>query len=82
MCFNQGRHHFFGKHLKLADQFALLCGKFSSTESDVNKRIDNERIALDRQLILGKSEFSDKIKTEFTKLYVCQYYCIDAPSAL
>ena len=56
---------FSGKPLKLVDQFIYLGSNISSTESDVNMCIEKARSPIDRQSIILKSEFSDKITFDF-----------------
>ena len=50
-------------------QFIYLISNISFTESDVNIRVGK-----------FKSDISDKIKQDFSKGWLCEYYCMDAPS--
>ena len=54
--------------LKLVNHFTYLGNNISSTESDVNKCIGKAWTAIDRLLIIWKSNLSDKIKQEFFKV--------------
>ena len=53
------------KPFNLVDQFIYLGGNISSTVSDVNMRRVKEGAAIDRVLIIWKSDLSDKIKQDF-----------------
>ena len=67
MCFNKDGaiSSLNGKPLKFVDQFIYLSSNISSTESNVNICIGKVRTAIDRLLIIWKSDLSDKIKLEF-----------------
>ena len=67
-----------GKHLKLVNQFTYLKSNISSTESDVNIRQEKVWTAFDKLLIKWKSDLSDKIKRDFSELWLCKNYCLDA----
>ena len=53
------------KPLKLADQFPYLDSNISSTERDINIHIAKVLNAIDRLLIIWKSDQSNKIKWNF-----------------
>ena len=66
MCFNQGDISTLnGGSLKLADKFTHLGNRVSSIESDINMRWAEAWIAIDKLLIIWKSDLSDKIKRNF-----------------
>ena len=54
-----------GGLLKLIDKFIYLGSSISSTESDVNIRLAKTWTAIDRLLIIWKSNLSDKVKWNF-----------------
>ena len=62
--------------MKLIDHFIYLGSNISSTESDVNCHLVKPWNAVERLLTTGKSDLSDKIKRDSSKL--CQYYCMVA----
>ena len=62
MCFNRERAI---STLKLVDKFTYLGSSVSSTETDVNIRLAKVWTAIDRLLIIWKSDLSDKIKRYF-----------------
>ena len=51
-----------GGPLKLVDKFTYIGNSVSSTESDVSMRLANAWTAIDRLLIILKSDLSDEIK--------------------
>ena len=51
-----------GGSLKLVDEFTYLGGSVSSTESDIKMRLANAWTAVDKFLIIWKSNQSDQIK--------------------
>ena len=61
MCFKEERAIFTlrGKPLNLVDQFTYLSSNISSTESDVNILLTKALAAIDRLLIVCKSDLSD-----------------------
>ena len=62
MSFKQGVISIFrGKPLKLVDQFIYLVSNISLTESDVNIHIGKIWIAIEKLLVIWKSDLSDKI---------------------
>ena len=66
MCFKQGAiSTLCGKPLKLVDQFTYLSSNISSPERDVNICITKVWNALDRLLLIWKSDLSGKIKWDF-----------------
>ena len=67
MCFNQRgdistRN---GSSLKLVDKFTYLGSCVSSTETDINMQLAKTWIAIDRLLVIWKSNLIDKIKRSF-----------------
>ena len=72
MCFNQRGDisTLFGSSLKLVDKFTYLGSSVSSTEKDINTRIAKAWTAIDRLLVIWKSELTDKIKRSFFKTAV------------
>ena len=67
ICFKQEGAIFTlsGKLLNLVDQFPYLSSKISSTENEVNICLVKAWKAIDRLLIIWKSDVSDKIKRDF-----------------
>ena len=67
MCFNQGGDisTVNGSSLKLADKFTYLGSSVSSTKTNINTGIAKALSAIDRQLIIWKSDLTDKIKRIF-----------------
>ena len=51
--------------LKLVDKFTYLGSNVSSTENDINARVVKAWTAINRLLVIWKSELSDKIKRSF-----------------
>ena len=49
----------------------------SSTESDANISLMIASTAIDILSITWKSDLADKIKRDFSKQWLCQYYCMD-----
>ena len=54
-----------GSSLKLVDKFTWLESSVSSTETDVNTRLEKVRRAIDRLSVIWKSDLTDKIKRSF-----------------
>ena len=77
-CFNQ-RGDIFTSPLKLVDKFTYLGSSVSSTENDINTRLAKAWTAINRLLVIWKSDLTDKIKHFFSKQQLCQYYSMDAP---
>ena len=67
MCFNQRGDIFTLKDgpLKLVDKFIYLGSSVSSTENDINTRLATAWRAVDRLLVIWKSDLTDKIKRSF-----------------
>ena len=67
MCFNQRGDIATQKvgALKLADKFTYLGSCVSLTEKDINTRLAKAWIAIDRLLVIWKSNVTDKIKRSF-----------------
>ena len=54
-----------GGSLKLVDKFTYLGSSVSSTENDINMRLAKVWTAIDRLLVIWKSDWADKIKHNF-----------------
>ena len=54
-----------GTSLKLVDKFTYLGSSLSSTEKDINTRLTKAWTAIDRLLIIWKSDLTDKMKRSF-----------------
>ena len=67
MCFNQrgDNSSLSGNSLKLVDNFTYLGSSVSSTEIDINTRLAKAWIAINRLLVIWKSDLFDKIKRIF-----------------
>ena len=80
MCFNQRGDisTLKGGSLKLVDKFTYLGSSASSTEKDINTRLAKAWTAINRLLVVWKSDLTDKIKCIFSKQQSCQYCCMDA----
>ena len=67
MCFNQRGDisTLIGSSLKLVDKFTYLRSSVSSTETDINMRLTKAWTAIDRLLVIWKSDLTDKIKQSF-----------------
>ena len=66
-----------GKALKFVEQLMHLGNNISSTENDVSICIAKYSNSL---VIIWISYLSNKIKIS-SKLWLCEYYCMDAPDA-
>ena len=60
-------------------EFTYLGNSVSSTENDTNMRLATPWTAIDKLSIIWKSNLSDKIKCNISKLWLCQFYYMDAP---
>ena len=67
MCYNQTGDisTLDGTSLKLVDKFTYLGSSVSSTEKDIDTRLTKARTAIDRLLIIWKSDLTDKMKRSF-----------------
>ena len=67
MCFNQTDDISTqdGSSLKLVDKFTYLGSSVSSTEIDIDTRLTKEWTAIDKLLIIWKSNLTDKMKRSF-----------------
>ena len=67
MCFNQRGHisTLNSSSLKLVDKFTYLGSSVSSTEKDINMRLAKAWTAINRLLVIWKSDLTDKIKRSF-----------------
>ena len=67
MCFNQAGDisTLDGTSLKLVDKFTDLGSSVSSTEKDVDTRLMKAWTAIDKLLVIWKSDLTDKMKRSF-----------------
>ena len=67
MCYNQTGDisTLDGTSLKLVDKFTYLRSSVSSAEKDIDTRLMKAWTAIDRLLIIWKSDLTDKIKRSF-----------------
>ena len=67
MCFNQTGDisTLDGSSLKLVDKFTYLGSSVSSTEKDIDTRLTKAWIAIDKLLIIWKSDLTDEMKRSF-----------------
>ena len=67
MCYNQTGDisTLDGTSLKLVDKFTYLGSSVSSTEKDIDTRLIKAWTAIDRLLIIWKSDLTDKMKRSF-----------------
>ena len=67
MCFNQAGDisTLEGTSLKLIDKFTYLGSSVSSTEKDIDTRLRKAWTAIDKLLIIWKSDLTDKMKRSF-----------------
>ena len=72
MCYNQTGDitTLDGTPLKLVDKFTYLGSSVSSTEKDIDMRLTKAWTAIDRLLIIWKSDLTNKIKRSFFKAAV------------
>ena len=68
-----------GDFLKLVDKLTDLRSSVSSTEKDINMRLAKACTAIDRLSIKLKSDLSVKIKRNFSRAVLCQFYNMDSP---
>ena len=68
-----------GGSLKVVDKFTYLISRILSTENDISMRLAKAWTAINRLLIIWKSNLSNKIKQNFSKQRSCQFYYMDAP---
>ena len=64
--------------LKLVDKFTYLRSSVSSTKTDINTWLANTWTAIDRLLVIWKSDFTDKIKRCFFQaavVFILPYGC-------
>ena len=54
-----------GSYLKLIDKFTYLGSSVSSTKKDINTRLAKASRAIDRLLVIWKSDLTDKMKRSF-----------------
>ena len=67
MCFNQTGDisTLNGSSLKLVDKFTYLGSSVSSTETDIDMRLAKAWTAIERLLVIWKSDLTDKMKRSF-----------------
>ncbi len=67
MCYNQTGDisKLDGPSLKLVDKFTYLRSSVSSTEKDIDTRVTKAWTAIDKPLIIWKSDLTDKVKRSF-----------------
>ena len=67
VCFNQrdGISTLNDSSLKLVDKFTYLGSSVSSTEKDINSRLEKVWTAIGRLLVIWKSDLTDKIERSF-----------------
>ena len=67
MCFNQAGDisTLEGTSLKMVDKFTYLGSSVSSTENDIDTRLTKAWTAIDKLLIIWKSNLTDKMKRSF-----------------
>ena len=67
MCFNQRGNIYTlnGSSLKLDDKFTYQGNNASSTEKDINTRLAKAWTAIERLLVIRKSDLTEKIKRSF-----------------
>ena len=72
MCFNQTGNIFTlnGSSLKLVDMFTYLGSSVSSTETDIDMRLAKAWRAIERLLVIGKSDLTSKMKRSFFQAVV------------
>ena len=70
MCYKMDISALNGSSLKLVDKFTYLGSSVSSTEKDINKRLEKTWAAIDRLSVIWKSDLTDKIKRSFFKAAV------------
>ena len=72
MCFNQRDDisTLNGSSLKLIDKFSYLGSSVSSTEKDINMQLAKAWTAINRLLVIWKSDLTDKIKHSFFQAVV------------
>ena len=72
MCFNKRGNisTLKGRPLKLMDNFPHLGSSVLSTGTDINKQLTKAWTAIDRLLVIWKSDLTDKIKCSFFKAAV------------
>ena len=81
MCFNQRGNisTLKGGPLKLVDKFTYLGSSVSSTKTGINILLAKTWTAVDRLLVIWKSDLTNKKKHSFfSKQRLCQYYYMDA----
>ena len=81
MCFNQTGNisSLNGSTLKLVNKFTYLGSSVSSTETDISMRLAKAWTAINRLLVIWKSDLTDKMKRSFFQAAIVSYCCMDAP---
>ena len=80
MCFNQTGNisTLGGSSLKLVDKFTYLGSSVSSTEKDIDTQLTKTWTAIDKLLVIWKSDLTDKMKCSFfqaTVVSILLYGC-------
>ena len=72
MCFNQTGNIYTlnGSSMKLVDKFTYLGSSVSSTETDINMQLAKAWTAIDRLLVIWKSNPTDKIECSYFQAVV------------
>ena len=72
MCYNQTGDisTLDGSSLKLVDKFTYLGNSVSSTQKDIYTRLTNTWIAIDKLLVIWRSDLADKMKRSFFQTVV------------
>ena len=72
MCFNQAGHisTLDGTSLKLVDKFTYLGSRVSSTEKDIDTRLTKTWTAINKLLVIWKSDLTNKMKHSFFQAVV------------
>ena len=80
MCFNQRGNisTLNGSSLKLVDKFTHLGSTVSSTETDINMQLAKAWTAIDRPLVIWKSDQTNKMKCSFFQATVILIHYMDA----
>ena len=76
-CFNQRDDisTLNGSSLKLVDKFTYIGCSVSSTEKDIKMQLTKSWTAMDRLLVIWKSDLTDKIKCSFFFMLILLYGC-------
>ena len=78
MCFKR-EGHFKGQASKISWQVYVRQQQYLVCERDTNIRRAKMLIAIDCLLIIWKPDLFEKLKRNFSKLWLCQYSCMNTP---